>query len=431
MCSLRYFGTSGVRGEIDSSLTPELAVKLSLSFAEFLGGSGRVALGRDARLSSPVLYDAVAVAAVMGGLDVCEVGVVPTPVLLHVVKSFGLDGAIMVTASHTPANYSGLLFFKGDGAELTAEESASLERFLEHLPSVSWSDFGTVEHCGDVVELYVKSVCKHLDVRRLRRLDVKVIADLCNSPYAPYLSELAGELGLDLLTVNDFPSGFFPGRGADLKPSSLHYLSRLIPDLGFDIGFGLISGMWERGENILFVCYDNEAYSNTGMQASGATPWGSSTTTTPSGDGPTIDAIGSHQHKKNMIDIALAHGVRYVAQSTAGYIDDIARKVKRAVEIEGPAYIQILSPCIPGWKIKSDEAMKMGRLAAQSGLYPLLEYENGELIKAMKTPEKRPSVEEYLKPQGRFAHLFKDKRGKEQLKLIQKIADANIARYGI
>ena len=222
---------------------------------------------------------------------------------------------------------------------------------------------------------------------------------------------------------------------AGLKQKGLDKKIKVVAQGGdggtFDIGFGLISGMWERGENILFVCYDNEAYSNTGMQASGATPWGSSTTTTPSGDGPTIDAIGSHQHKKNMIDIALAHGVRYVAQSTAGYIDDIARKVKRAVEIEGPAYIQILSPCIPGWKIKSDEAMKMGRLAAQSGLYPLLEYENGELIKAMKTPEKRPSVEEYLKPQGRFAHLFKDKRGKEQLKLIQKIADANIARYGI
>jgi len=222
---------------------------------------------------------------------------------------------------------------------------------------------------------------------------------------------------------------------AGLKQKGLDKKIKVVAQGGdggtFDIGFGLISGMWERNENILFVCYDNEAYSNTGMQASGATPWGSSTTTTPSGEGPNIDAIGSHQHKKNMIDIALAHGVKYVAQTTAGYIDDIAAKVRRAVEIEGPAYIQILSPCIPGWKIKSDEAMKIGRLAAQSGLYPLLEYENGKLIKAMKTPENRPSIEDYLRPQGRFAHLFKDERGKEQLELIQKIADANIERYGL
>jgi len=222
---------------------------------------------------------------------------------------------------------------------------------------------------------------------------------------------------------------------AGLKQKGLDKKIKVVAQGGdggtFDIGFGLISGMWERGENILFVCYDNEAYSNTGMQASGATPWGSNTTTTPAGDGPTIDAIGSHQHKKNMIDIALAHGVKYVAQTTAGYIEDIAAKVKKAVEIEGPAYIQILSPCIPGWKIQPDEAMKVGRLAAQTGLYPLLEYENGVLTKVLKTPEKKVKVEEYLKLQGRFAHLFKDKRGKEQLKLIQQIADANIEKLGL
>lgn len=199
----------------------------------------------------------------------------------------------------------------------------------------------------------------------------------------------------------------------------------------FDIGFGLISGMWERDENILFVCYDNEAYSNTGMQASGATPWGSSTTTTPSGSGPTIDAIGSHQRKKNMLDIALAHRLKYVAQSTAGYVEDIAAKVKKAVEIEGPAYIQILSPCIPGWKIKPNEAMKAGRLAAQTGLYPLLEYENGVLTKTLKVPAEKLKVDEYLKMQGRFAHLFKTEQGKEQIKFIQEIADANIEKYGL
>ena len=181
----------------------------------------------------------------------------------------------------------------------------------------------------------------------------------------------------------------------------------------------------------MYVCYDNEAYSNTGMQASGATPWASSTTTTPAGSGPTIDAIGSHQRKKDMIAIALAHGLKYVAQSTAGYLDDIKRKVEKAANTDGPSYIQILTPCIPGWRVKPDQTLTVSRLAAQTGLYPLLEYENGELIAKMPVPKPTPKVDEYLKMQGRFAHLFKSKRGQEQLKYIQQLANNNIKKYGL
>jgi len=199
----------------------------------------------------------------------------------------------------------------------------------------------------------------------------------------------------------------------------------------FDIGFGLISGMWERGEDILYVCYDNEAYANTGIQASGATPWAASTTTTPAGSGDTIDAIGSHQRKKDMIAIALGHGLNYVAQSTAGYPEDIKAKVKKALEVEGPAYIQILVPCIPGWKFESSKTIKLAKLAAQTGLYPLIEYTNGKLSSKMSVGENKPKVEDYLKPQGRFAHLFKNKRGKEQLKHIQNLANKNVEKYGL
>jgi len=199
----------------------------------------------------------------------------------------------------------------------------------------------------------------------------------------------------------------------------------------FDIGLGLISGMWERGENILYICYDTEAYSNTGVQASGATPWAANTTTTPAGSGPTIDAIGSHQRKKDMIAIALAHGLPYVAQATAGFPDDITRKIKKALTIEGPSYIQILTPCVPGWNIASSQAIKMGKLAVQTGLYPLLEYENGQLTNVSKIPQPQIKVEEYLKLQGRFKHLFKDKSGQEQINYIQVLADQNIAKYGL
>ncbi|HOZ53279.1 MAG TPA: thiamine pyrophosphate-dependent enzyme [bacterium] len=181
----------------------------------------------------------------------------------------------------------------------------------------------------------------------------------------------------------------------------------------FDIGLGLISGMWERQENILYICYDTESYSNTGYQASGATPYGASTSTSPKGEcliekkSCQANNIGNQLPKKDMIKIALAHNVPYVAQSTAGYPDDIFNKVKKALDVKGPAYIQILSPCVPGWGIKTDEAVEIGKLATQSGLYPLLEYINGELVDSSNKPENFKELEtKYLQKQKRFKHLF-------------------------
>jgi len=193
----------------------------------------------------------------------------------------------------------------------------------------------------------------------------------------------------------------------------------------FDIGFGLISGMWERGENILYVCYDNEAYMNTGVQASGATPLGASTTTAPCGE----DSEGNTLHKKDMIAIALAHHLKYVATSTCAYPLDIQQKVKKALATPGPTYLQILTSCVPGWKSESNMTIQIGKLAQKTGLYPVVEFVNGKLVKVMKYPKKRPKVEEYLKHQGRYKHLFDDSSGKEIIKRIQAIADENVLKY--
>ena len=198
----------------------------------------------------------------------------------------------------------------------------------------------------------------------------------------------------------------------------------------FDIGFGLISGLWERGENILYVCYDNEGYMNTGAQASAATPWAANTTTTPAGTAPDLNGIGSHFMKKDMLAIALAHGLKYVAQTTVAYPLDIIKKVKQAVATPGPSYLQILVPCIPGWKIEPNQTIALAKLAALTGIYPVVEYSNGQL-NAMKLPAKRPPVEDYLKPQGRFKHLFKNGGNQEQLAYIQKLADENVKKYGL
>ncbi len=199
----------------------------------------------------------------------------------------------------------------------------------------------------------------------------------------------------------------------------------------FDIGMGQLSGMWERGEDIIYVCYDNEAYSNTGFQASGATPWAAYTSTTPSGKSNNIDAIGSHQRKKDMIAIALAHGLRYVAQTTVGFPDDIIKKVKKAAATPGPSYIQILSSCVPGWGINPSETINLAKMAAFTGLYPVIEYVDGRLNEVIKVPNPVPPVSEYLKPQVRFKHLFKVDKNKTQINMIQKIADENIVKYGL
>ncbi len=193
----------------------------------------------------------------------------------------------------------------------------------------------------------------------------------------------------------------------------------------FDIGFGALSGLWTRKENILYVCFDNEAYMNTGNQYSGATPYGAATMTSP----PDTIAFGNEFQKKDLPTIAAAHGVPYIATSTIGYPQDIVAKIKKALTFSGPKYIQILVGCVPGWGYEPELTLELGRLAHRSGHYPVFEMENGKITNAMKVPQKPPAIEEYLKPQKRFAHLFKTEEGKRRIAALQKMAEENIAKY--
>ncbi len=173
-----------------------------------------------------------------------------------------------------------------------------------------------------------------------------------------------------------------------------------------DIGLQSLSGALERGHNILFVCYDNEAYMNTGVQRSSSTPFGASTTTSPAG----MLKVGQRTNKKNMVEIAIAHGIPYVATASPSYPLDLADKVKKAVAIDGPAYLHILSVCPSGWGIPGDITIKMGRLAVQSGVFPLYEVENGKYKITVPIEELAP-IELYLKPQKRFRHLQEETIG--------------------
>lgn len=193
----------------------------------------------------------------------------------------------------------------------------------------------------------------------------------------------------------------------------------------FDIGFGLLSGLFERDDNVLYVCFDNEGYQNTGDQASEATPYGAYTMTTPAGK----VSLGMNLKKKNMPAIAIAHGISYVATSTAGYVQDIINKTKKALTFKGAKYLQILCPCTPGWNYADHLTIKLGKLAQQTGLYPVFAAENGKITSVMKVPAKPPRIEEYLKPQRRFYHLFEFPGGEKILQEIQDIANQNIERY--
>ncbi len=192
----------------------------------------------------------------------------------------------------------------------------------------------------------------------------------------------------------------------------------------FDIGMGSNSGMFERGHKILYVCYDNEAYMNTGVQRSGSTPFCAQTTTTPPGS----KSLGNPRPKKDMPAIAIAHKVPYVATASVAFPVDLRKKVKKALQVNGPSYIQVNAPCITGWTFDTGTMVEIARLAVETGLWPLAEWANGELI-SVKKVYKPKAVEEYLKTQGRYKHLFKMPDGANMLRQIQAIADANIAKY--
>lgn len=183
-----------------------------------------------------------------------------------------------------------------------------------------------------------------------------------------------------------------------------------------DIGLQSLSGAFERGHDFLYVCYDNEAYMNTGIQRSSATPFGASTTTSPAGK---VKA-GQMTWKKNMPEIAVAHNIPYVATACASYPFDLLRKVEKAAQKKGPAYVHVLSVCPTGWRVPPDKAIWIGRLAVESGVFPLYEVEDGKYRITYETPELKPVID-YLKPQGRFRHLTPD--------LISQIQERVTADY--
>ncbi|HXV56974.1 MAG TPA: thiamine pyrophosphate-dependent enzyme [Gaiellaceae bacterium] len=194
-----------------------------------------------------------------------------------------------------------------------------------------------------------------------------------------------------------------------------------------DIGFACLSGMFERNDDVLFICYDNEAYMNTGVQRSSATPPGARTATTkPVGDEPG-NVFGQG---KSAPLIAMAHEIPYVATATVAELRDLEYKIERAMELRGARYVHVFVPCPLGWGTASADTIRIARLAKESGLFPVFEAEHGEVVSVSQIRRQVP-VEEYLRPQRRFAHLFKDPPRTDVIERIQAAADRNVRRFGL
>ena len=194
-----------------------------------------------------------------------------------------------------------------------------------------------------------------------------------------------------------------------------------------DIGFGCLSGMFERNDDVLYICYDNEAYMNTGVQRSSATPPAARTATTPS--------LGAHPGNvfgqgKNLPRIAMAHDIPYVATATVADLHDLERKVRTAMALRGARYLHILVPCPLGWGSASHDTIRLARLAHESGIFPVFEAVLGQVSQVLKIRRRVP-VEAYLRPQKRFAHLFGKPGHPEMVRKIQDAANRNIERYGL
>ena len=204
------------------------------------------------------------------------------------------------------------------------------------------------------------------------------------STFAGTASMMTGiEAGLRALGKKDFQVVGFAGDGGT-----------------GDIGIQALSGAIERNDNVLYICYDNEAYMNTGIQKSTLTPFGARTTTTPVGS----KVQGNRSFKKNMFEIVAAHGITYAATASVGYLPDFLNKVEKASKIQGTKYIHVIAPCPTGWGIKTEDCIEVAKEVVDCGLWYLAEFENGE-FKLNKRPKEFTSLDSYINRQGRFKHM--------------------------
>ncbi len=315
------------------------------------------------------------------------------------------------------------------GNRLLTPDQRSVQANMERTNSLN-SGHRACQGCGEALGArYAIDAAMHATNKQLVAVNATGCLEVFSTPYPetswqiPWIHSLFGNAG-----------AVATGVSAALKVKRQKGLAgdvRVVAQGGdggtTDIGFGCLSGMFERNDDVLYICYDNGGYMNTGIQRSSATPPAARTATTmpvgpepgnPFGQGKFVPAI------------AMAHEIPYVATATVADLRDLEYKVRKAMTFRGARYIHILVPCPLGWGTPSHDTLRMSRLAKETGLFPVFEAENGELTNSTKIRRLLP-VEEYLRPQKRFAHLFGKTPAIDTIARLQAIADKNVRKYDL
>ena len=315
------------------------------------------------------------------------------------------------------------------GNRLLAPDQRSVQANMERTNSLN-SGHRACQGCGEALGArYAMDAAMHVTNKQLIAVNATGCLEVFSTPYLetswqiPWIHSLFGNA-----------AAVATGVAAALKVKRQKGLMgevRVVAQGGdggtTDIGFGCLSGMFERNDDVLYICYDNGGYMNTGIQRSSATPPAARTATTmpvgpepgnPFGQGKFVPAI------------AMAHDIPYVATATVADLRDLEHKVRKAMTFHGARYIHILVPCPLGWGSPSHDTLRLARLAKETGLFPVFEAENGELTSSSKIRRLLP-VEEYLRSQKRFAHLFGKSPAIDTIARLQAIADKNVRRYDL
>jgi len=326
--------------------------------------------------------------------------------------------------THRPVKYFQVGSFAA-GNRLLAEEQRTLQSKGERANSLT-SGHRACQGCGEALG------ARYVVDAALRATDDRLIAANatgCLEVFSTPFPESAWQLPWIHSLFGNAPA-VATGMSAALRAKGREDI-RVIGQAGdggtVDIGFGCLSGMFERNDDVLFVCYDNEGYMNTGVQRSGATPPAARTATTQVVADHPGNAFGQG---KDLPRIAMAHEIPYVATATIADLHDLEAKVERAMALRGARYLHVLVSCPLGWGAAAHDSIRLARLAVESGLFPVFEAERGE-VTAVSPIRRRVPVEEYLRPQRRFAHLFEPVERRDLLDRIQAGADRTIARYGL
>jgi phosphoglucosamine mutase len=246
------FGTSGIRGLVNESLTPEVALKAGLAFAAFLANQGTVVVGRDVRTQSQLIQNALTTGLLAGGVNVVDCGVTVTPALLHALKNYRYEGGVSVTGSHTPAQMTGILLFLGDTGEMDQSHEVRFEEiYRDNQPGrMPWNQLGKLAVL-EVKENYFEALRKHLGLIQ----GYRIVADPGNGAAYDTLSSALESMGCEVITINEEPDGRFPSRSPYPQPSTLGQLSRAVVENGADLGIGTDSD----GDRAIFVTSTGEA----------------------------------------------------------------------------------------------------------------------------------------------------------------------------